>query len=314
MPAEPSWRQKPSLCSSSQSVYISPASNTLNLSLQEVLSGRIFLVKEALQRCDLLKPVRETTFRVFAETVSLRVARDLEGRGLEQLHALVTPPQASTARSILETRLRQIANQMTMAFVEMLSRKNSPLYLCKHFGVRIMMPENAIAAYRAQFEDQKGFMIPRGPHMDSWFNTGVNSLNLWIAISRVRPGNGLLIYPDAYGQQVQRHGDSIDPDAPVGAPINFEMEPGDVLVFASDHLHASESNVTDETRYVLTKRLSLGAPRYSPQGDSWVPYYDTRLLGTALEPLASLRSRASSGYARDCLRTARRVLTRQRLS
>lgn len=87
--------------------------------------------------------------------------------------------------------------------------------------------------------------------------------------------------------------------------MRFEMEPGDILLFAGDHLHSSEPNTTDETRYVLTKRLSLGAPRYNPRGSGWVPYYDTRLLGTALQSLASLRSRASAGYARNLARAIR---------
>ncbi|MGH8899331.1 MAG: phytanoyl-CoA dioxygenase family protein [Egibacteraceae bacterium] len=288
--------------------------NAVDLPLREVLSGRISVARQALQQCGMLESIRQITFSAVADTTSSRIAQDLECLGLEQLHNLVTAPQASTIRTKLETDLKSITTKMTLAFCELLPRQGQPIYLGKHFGVRIMLPEGIVAVHRAALEDKIGFMLPHDLHMDSWYNTGVNSINLWMAIGRVRRGNGLLIYPGLYRQKIQRQGSSIDPDTPVGKPVNFEMEPGDVLVFAGDHLHASEPNTTNETRYVLTKRISLGAPRYSLHGNSWVPYYDTRLLGTALEPLASLRARFSLSYARHVLRTAGRVLTSQRRS
>lgn len=306
MPAQsPSWQDRPA---SSLTV------DTVDLSLEEVLSGRIYVAREALQQCGMLESIRQRTFSAVADTVSARVARDLECLGLEQLHSLVTAPQASAIRTRLETDLKPITTRVTLAFLEVLPSQRSPIYLGKHFGVRMMMPEGAVAAHRAALEDKTGFMLPHDLHRDSWFNTGVNSINLWMAIGRVRRGNGLLIYPDHYGQKVRRQGNSIHPDASVGTPVDFEMRPGDVLVFAGDHLHASEPNVTNETRYVLTKRVSLGAPRYSPAGTSWVPYYDTRLLGTAFEPLASLRSRISLSCARAVLRAARRCFAQKRFS
>lgn len=302
MPAQPPPSRQHKPASPGEFCHNVRASHAVNISLQEALSGQMFLVRGALQHCGMLEPVRQMTFSAVAETVSSRIAHDLANRGLEQLHTLVTLPQASAVRSALETRLMPLSAPMALAFLDLLARQSAPIYLCKHFGVRIMMPQDAIAAYRSALEDAIGFMLPHDLHMDSWYNTGVNSINLWIAVSRVRRGNGLLIYPEVYGKEIEWRGGSIDPDARLGTPVNFEMEAGDVLVFAGDHLHSSEPNVTNETRYVLTKRISLGAPRYSMQGNGWVPYYDTRLLGTALEPLASLRSRLSLSYTRTRFR------------
>lgn len=290
----------------SQPCLISPDSPTVDLSLREVLAGRIVIVAHWLRRHGGLEEVRRETFGALADATSPGTAQEVERRGLERLHTVVTPAQVSVARTLLETRLRPIATEIALAFAASLSRQRSPIYLGHHSGIRIMLPEQAIGAHRAEFEELTGFMAPHDLHRDSWYNTGVNSINLWMAVSRVRKGNGLLVFPDAYRRGTRRHSGfptgSTHLADPVGKPINFEMEPGDILLFAGDHLHSSEPNTTDETRYVLTKRLSLGAPRYNPRGSGWMPYYDTRLLGTALQPLASLRSRASAGYARNLAR------------
>jgi hypothetical protein len=284
---------------SRQPCLISPDSTTVDLSLREVLAGRIVIVTGWLRRHGMLEVVRRETFGALADAASPRAAQEVERRGLDQLHNVVTAPQVSATRTMLETRLRPVATRIALAFAASLSRQRSPIYLGHHSGVRIMLPEQTIVTDRTAFEELTGFMVPHDLHRDSWYNTGVNSINLWMAISRVRKGNGMLVFPDAYRPDAPQH------DTPVGRPLNFEMEPGDILLFAGDHLHSSEPNTTDETRYVLTKRLSLGAPRYNTRGSGWVPYYDTRLLGTPLHPLASLRSRASASYARNLARIIR---------
>jgi ectoine hydroxylase-related dioxygenase (phytanoyl-CoA dioxygenase family) len=294
---------------SSEPCLISPDSTTVDLSLHEILVGRIVIVTGWLRRQGMLEVVRRETFGALADAASPDTAQEVEHRGLERLHTVVTPAQASATRTILETRLRPIATRIALAFATSLSRQRSAVYLGHHSGIRIMLPEQTIVTHRAAFEELTGFMVPHDLHRDSWYNTGVNSINLWMAISRVRKGNGLLVFPDAYRPGPRRHSvlatSPTDVAEPVGEPMRFDMEPGDILLFAGDHLHSSEPNTTDETRYVLTKRLSLGAPRYNPRGSGWVPYYDTRLFGTALQPLASLRSRASAGYARNLARTVR---------
>jgi hypothetical protein len=289
---------------STQPCHLSSDSATVDLSLREVLAGQIVIVAGWLSRHGSLEAIRRETFVALAEVTSPLTSQEVERRGLERLHTAVTPTQAASARTILETRLRPVATRIALAFAASLSRQRSPIYLGHHSGIRVMLPEQTIVTHRTAFEELTGFMAPHDLHRDSWYNTGVNSINLWMAVSRVRKGNGLLVFPEAYRWRT-RHDGSTGLADPVGEPLSFEMEPGDILVFAGDHLHASEPNTTDETRYVLTKRLCLGAPRYNPRGSGWVPYYDTRLLGTALQPLASLRSRASVGYARNLARTIR---------
>lgn len=282
------------------------ASEAGGLPLDEVLNGRVVVVRKALDYLGVLEPLRRATFGAIAEIAPGRAAAEVEERGLEHLHEVLDVVGVAAVRTCLETRLLPAAHDMTKALLALLSPQPTPLYLGKHFGVRVMVPHEAIDADRASYGGLQGFMIPRGPHVDSWFNTGVNSVNLWIAIGWVRRGNGILIFPEAYRRDLRRSGESVHPDERLGAALNVEMEPGDVLVFAADHLHSTEPNVTNETRYVLTRRLSVGAPKYSRLGNGWVPYYDTRLLGTPLESVASLRSRCTSSCFRQWLRVSGR--------
>jgi ectoine hydroxylase-related dioxygenase (phytanoyl-CoA dioxygenase family) len=171
-----------------------------------------------------------------------------------------------------------------------------------------MMPEDVVAQYRAMLVREAGFMTPHGPHLDSWFSQGRNAVNLWMAIGRVSPGNGLLFYPKRYGEGLRRVGEAGDPAQYVGRPGGVCLEPADTLVFHGDHLHATEVNITDETRFVLTTRISLGPPRYRHRGTGWVPYYDLRLLGTPLRRFASLRSRLTISAARQAIGAARRAI------
>ena len=82
--------------------------------------------------------------------------------------------------------------------------------------------------------------------------------------------------------------------------MNFELDAGDVLLFRGEHLHSSELNVTDETRYVLTVRFAPSRPRV-PELGRWHPWYDSRLVGTPLEPLSRWPSWGLLRFARHRL-------------
>ena len=83
--------------------------------------------------------------------------------------------------------------------------------------------------------------------------------------------------------------------------MNFELDPGDVLLFRGEHLHSSELNITGETRYVLTARFTTSHPRFPEPEGRWRPWYDSRLVGTPLEPLSSWTSWWSLRFARYVL-------------
>ncbi|MEV7778422.1 phytanoyl-CoA dioxygenase family protein [Kitasatospora sp. NPDC088351] len=283
-----------------------PGPGGLGVPLRQVVDdGRLVVVRRGLHHLDALEPLLRATGHAAAGTLPPDAAATVGRLGVEALHTAATVEQATAFRTRLETLLRPVAAEAVRSFAERAAPGGPRVYLSHHLGVRIMLPHAAVAG-RAELDPLAGFMVPHSPHIDSWFNTPVNSVNLWIALGRVRPGNGLLIYPHLYREPVRREGFRVAPGQDLGTPVRVTLDPGDILVFAGDHVHSSETNTTDETRYVLTKRISVGAPRFSRQGGGWIPYHDPRLLDGPLPALASLRSRATAAYGRHLLRAALR--------
>ena len=66
-------------------------------------------------------------------------------------------------------------------------------------------------------------------------------------------------------------------------PLNFDLKPGDVLIFHSDALHASELNRTDTTRFAVSFRVTFGKPHF-PRGH----YHSYDHAGMARGPWRSL--------------------------
>src|SRR4051794_16743864 len=50
-------------------------------------------------------------------------------------------------------------------------------------------------AHGDEAQHEAGFMTPHGPHLDSWFSQATNTINLWMALGRVIPGNGIVFFP-----------------------------------------------------------------------------------------------------------------------
>jgi nitrite reductase/ring-hydroxylating ferredoxin subunit len=71
------------------------------------------------------------------------------------------------------------------------------------------------------------------------------------------------VYPEVWGQRLPYDtSGQIDRGQYFGAALNFELAPGDIAVFAGEHLHGSEINTSDATRYVISGRITLQEPRF----------------------------------------------------
>ncbi|MFF5718914.1 phytanoyl-CoA dioxygenase family protein [Streptomyces buecherae] len=278
--------------------------HSLPVSLRHVLTGELLVLKGGLHRGGALRAIRCKTLATVARTLPT-VDPQKVGVSLERLHHHADTAQIAAIRTNLETALRPLSEAVLHDVAHALAPQDAPLYLGGHLGIRVMPPLRSIQP-GAEPPSVEGFLTPRDAHVDSWFNTAVNSINLWMAVGQVRRGNGLVFYPAAYGKDLSRDSQhTLAPDQHTGPPTDIELDAGDILLFAGDHLHASQPNTTDETRFVITKRLCLGPPRYPRHGSGWVPYQDLRLLGTALEPLASIRSRMTASAVKHLLRRRR---------
>ena len=273
-------------------------------SARVVADGSIVNVKEGLQRLGTFEALMDAIHLGVRQTLPREDARTVAELGVEKIHTVADVDRVTALRTRLETLLRPIADDTLRGFAAAMNPAEPRAYLGRHLGVRLMMPRPAVADRASDLVP--GFMVPNRAHVDSWFNTSLNSVNLWIALGRVRPGNGMLMYPHLYRRPIARDGHAVAADQPLGEPVRLTLDPGDILVFSGDHIHLSETNTTDETRLVFTKRFSVGAPRYNPVGSGWLPYYDSRLLDGSARVLASARSRVTVAYGRHVLRTVLR--------
>jgi hypothetical protein len=282
---------------------IVPAGVRPELTLGDVVAGTVGVIRNGLQDLGLFDGVVDATLRQVGEVISPEARRELSAQGFEKFHQVLTPRQAFDVRYALETTLRDLSFRMVNGFVGTLPGPRPNVYICRHTYVRVMMPEDVVATERELLADEFGHMIVHAPHRDSWFSHCSNTVNLWVAIGRVLPGNGMLVYPDAWGREPGHDGTKINRSARLGVPYNFDLGPGDILVFSGEQVHSSEVNITDETRYVLTTRFTVGRPRYS-RGVGWIPYHDARLLDGPWRSFSSSMSRMTTAYARHVQRGA----------
>jgi ectoine hydroxylase-related dioxygenase (phytanoyl-CoA dioxygenase family) len=279
------------------------------LTLSAIVDGTVGVIRNGLQDLGIFDEIVDTTLRRTGEVISQEARRDLSEQGFEKFHRVMGPREAFRLRYALEPVLRDQSFRLVSGFVNMLAGPVPPVYVCRHMYVRVMMPEDVVATERELLADEFGHMIVHAPHRDSWFSHCLNTVNLWVAIGRVLPGNGMLVYPEAWGKEPGHNGTTINRSAQLGVPYNFDLGPGDILVFSGEQLHSSEINITDETRFVLTARFTVGRPQYS-RGVGWIPYYDTRLLGGPMRPFASSASRLTTAYLRHMQRSAGRRMQR----
>lgn len=97
------------------------------------------------------------------------------------------------------------------------------------------------------------------------------------------------IYPQIYGKRLPCTKDGkILPDQYFGSITNFELKSGDALIFHGEHLHSSEINSTDETRCVVSLRMTLEKPQFldqSPYKDNYIYYHPNHKLKARLTEL-----------------------------
>ena len=158
-------------------------------------------------------------------------------------------------------------------------------------NVRFHIPYDLARPYTKSYNDfakshGQGKIAAHGPHRDSWLSCPSNGMNLWFAMGRIRPGNGMTVFPRDYvGDRIHKlSGDLADGERLHGT-ATFDLEPGDVIMFHTDQLHGSSLNRTDETRFAISCRLTIDRPKfdalqvhpyvYSGWDDGWLRSWAT---------------------------------------
>ncbi len=129
---------------------------------------------------------------------------------------------------------------------------------------------------------------PLPPHRDSWGSGITAQINLWLPLYPIDPGRTIVIWPELFDVPVANNSATWDYDTlmrrqdktypllptaahPVGDGFGVVIAPGELLVFAAAHLHASRAVTPDRTRFGLDTRMvwagDIAAGRGAPNVD-----------------------------------------------
>lgn len=229
--------------------------------LVDAARGEVVLVRGALQGIGLMDKFVELTLAGISEVVSPEAAARVAEVGFDRLHEVLPVDSLAPLMNTLTGWFSPLSRQLMKS---MLASATAPvaLHAPDRAWPRMMVPYDLTAPQRTSFAHYLGHLASHNPHRDSWVSQPLNGVNAWIALGRVRAGNGILLYPDVLRQPIAHDKESVLRGASVGRPITQPMEPGDMLLFQGDHLHSSELNITQFTRYVVSFRYSIGEPVY----------------------------------------------------
>ncbi len=121
-----------------------------------------------------------------------------------------------------------------------------------------------------------------GPHIDTWYGHSYDGINLWLSIDGVHPDNTVILYPQMFGRALPFEPESmyLAPGVALSPPHKIDLKPGALLVFNPECLHATQVNISDQTRIALTTRINPGEPRYAPDApfhfEHWYSSEDLR--------------------------------------
>ena len=109
-----------------------------------------------------------------------------------------------------------------------------------------------------------------GPHLDTWYGLPHDGLTLWWAIDGVTEDSGMLLYPDLCRLELPRSIESRAGQEKMGMvfpkPHKTTMSKGDLLLFRQDRIyHASQLNVSNLTRIVVSTHIAFREIKYSTQ-------------------------------------------------
>jgi nitrite reductase/ring-hydroxylating ferredoxin subunit len=267
--------------------------------LARIDDGGILLAKGLLHAVGLQEELLERVLNLARATLTPSQFQRLDRKGFESIHTVLTA--AELEKFYLDVR-EDLAARFP-GFVRRMLRHALPLperfFINANTVVRFMVPHEALHRGYAHFRKHLGKLDLHGPHHDYWQGVATNAINIWMALGRVRPGNGLALYPHLWGKTLPRGVSHVRDDQYLGTPLVVSCEPGDVVFFHSHHMHGSILNHTDETRFVITGRFTVDEPRHPHRDPArQLDYFDSERVGEttgaeALIPKTPLAADAS---------------------
>lgn len=260
--------------------------------IRDVLAGRILLIRQGLQGLGLFETIRAHTREALEQIAGTEALARVEALGIEKIHHVLGTedyiPFVSRMDGLFAPEIADTLSRFASGL-----HFHAPIHVRRRIYFRLMAPGLAVGEDR--FAAHGGILSGHGAHRDTWYGHPTNMINIWAAFSPISEKNGISLYPEAWGRSVPRDGIRISRDADVGRPLVCALDPGDMLVFSSRHLHSSVPNWSDDTRVSLSIRFTTDTPRYD-HGNGWLPYEDSRLLGSSNSWVRSYRSRMTRAF------------------
>lgn len=250
-----------------------------------ILGGEVFIVRRGLQQLGLLDTLTRSTLDGIRSCVGPDIAGKIERDGFDRIHEWIEPTDIPAVTDAVYKVVTANANDVLVKLVPGLFPGGKDYYFERTPNVRFHIPFDIATAHRKEFNKfaearGQGKIAAHGPHRDPWVDCPENVINVWIAIGPVQRGNGLTIFTQDYRTEFAFQDGYLNSGSRLHQPTTVDMSPGDMLLFHSNHLHGSELNQTQSTRYVISYRVAFGKPYY-PHGH----YHHYQHVGLASGPL-----------------------------
>lgn len=232
---------------------------------RRLMAGEVIVVRNGLSIGGALDRTREIIFQAIEEVAGSDVSAKAKEFGLEKVHELVDVKTIDAFHTLVTQRLRREYLPITERIVRELFRSDK-FWINYNAVMRFYVPNSVMSKDYAKLKHKGGKLIQHGPHHDIWQNVALNAINIWMAVERVTVENGMIVFSDHFGKILPRGGEHVRKDQYLGHPIKTVCEPGDIVLFHSQHLHGGILNRSDRTRVVVTTRFTLSPPRHPRMG------------------------------------------------
>lgn len=224
--------------------------------------GHVVVKQDFCEELGFKQRLEEFSYEVIGRHTTPEKLARLKEVGFEKMHEVLSGQEIFDANVDICPSSKDIMCELVIKFVrETLGLQE--FYLDTRPIVRFYCPYDFFDDHKHLFDRRPGAMRLQGPHHDTWFGHATTGINVWVAVGRVKEGNGLSVYPDTWGRYEDHDGKQLMPkDVNLGPSVNFNVEPGGALLFPGELIHASELNITEDTRFVMTARFSTEAPEF----------------------------------------------------
>jgi nitrite reductase/ring-hydroxylating ferredoxin subunit len=280
--------------------------------VRRILDGEVVVVRRALQQAGVFELLTEATVEGIRAAGGDETAEKVRQCGFDRIHEWVKPADLPALTDAVSKVITPIGHASLQALIPKLFPESGTYYYERNPNVRFHIPYDLAVRHQREFNKfaekrGQGKIAAHGPHRDQWVDCPDNAINVWIAVGPVRRGNGLTVYTEDYRTQFAFEDGYVHREAKLHKPLSFDLAPGDAVLFRSNHLHGSELNRTDRTRYVVSFRVTFGKPHY-PHGH-YHHYLHGGLASGPLRALAAIPQNLQASFVRYQFRRLRYKIT-----